>query len=53
MVASCMAYKLGVSIENIRKTIREFQPVEHRLEYIGEKMVSDSIMIVKPLIPMQ
>ena len=37
MVASCMAYKLGVSIENIRKTIREFQPVEHRLEYIGEK----------------
>lgn len=37
MVASCMAYKLGVSIENIRKTIRQFQPVEHRLEYIGEK----------------
>lgn len=37
MVASCMAYKLGVSVEDIRKTIRSFQPVEHRLEYIGEK----------------
>lgn len=37
MVASCMAYKLGVSIENIRKAIAAFSPVEHRMEYIGEK----------------
>lgn len=37
MVASCMAYKLGVSIEHIQKTIETFKPVEHRLEYIGEK----------------
>lgn len=37
MVASCMAYKLGVSIADIQKTICAFQPVEHRMEYIGEK----------------
>ena len=37
MVASCMAYKLGVSIKDIQDTIHSFQPVEHRLEYIGEK----------------
>ena len=32
-----MAYKLGVSIPNIQKAIANFKPVEHRLEYIGEK----------------
>ena len=37
MIASCMAYKLGVSLEDIRATIASFTPVEHRLEYIGEK----------------
>lgn len=37
MVAACMAYKLGVSVENIQTAIAQFQPVEHRLEYIGEK----------------
>lgn len=37
MVASCMAYKLGVSIEHIQQAIAAFSPVEHRLEYIGEK----------------
>ena len=37
MIASCMAYKLGVSIPNIQKAIANFKPVEHRLEYIGEK----------------
>ena len=37
MVAACMAYKLGVSLADIQATISSFQPVEHRLEYIGEK----------------
>lgn len=37
MVAACMAYKLGVSLPDIRKAIMAFTPVEHRLEYIGEK----------------
>lgn len=37
MVAACMAYKLGVSLEHIRMAIKAFEPVEHRLEYIGEK----------------
>lgn len=37
MVASCMAFKLGVSVEDIQQAIRAFKPVEHRLEYIGEK----------------
>ena len=37
MIAACMAYKLGVSLEDIRATIASFTPVEHRLEYIGEK----------------
>lgn len=36
MIAACMAYRLGVSVEDIQTTIRSFQPVEHRLEYIGE-----------------
>lgn len=37
MIASCMAYKLGVSVSDIQKAIAAFQPVEHRMEYIGEK----------------
>lgn len=37
MVASCMAYKLGVSVGYIQQAIAAFSPVEHRLEYIGEK----------------
>lgn len=37
MVASCMAHKMGVSIANIQEAIRNFKPVEHRMEYIGEK----------------
>lgn len=36
MVAACMAYKMGVSIAHIQEAIANFQPVEHRLEYIGE-----------------
>lgn len=34
MVAACMAYKMGVSIENIRDGLAKFQSVEHRLEFI-------------------
>lgn len=37
MIASCMAYKLGVSIKHIQNAIATFRQVEHRLEYIGEK----------------
>lgn len=36
MIASCMAYKLGVSTEHIQHAIATFSPVEHRLEYVGE-----------------
>ena len=34
MIAACMAYRLGVSCEDIQKVIADFQPVEHRMEYI-------------------
>ncbi len=37
MIAACMAYKLGVSIEHIQEVITTFVSVEHRLEYVGEK----------------
>lgn len=37
MIASCMAYKLGVDVAHIQQAIQAFKPVEHRLEYIGEK----------------
>lgn len=37
MVAACMAYKMGVSLKDIQRVISEFEGVEHRLEYIGEK----------------
>lgn len=36
MIAACMAYKMGVSIEHIQEAISKFKPVEHRLEYVGE-----------------
>ena len=46
MVAACMAYKMGVSIENIRDGLSKFKSVEHRLEYImeqdGVKFYNDS-----------
>lgn len=37
MIAACMAYKLGVSIDDIQKGLSAFRGVEHRLEYVGEK----------------
>lgn len=36
MVAACMAYKLGVSIEHIQAGLANFTSVEHRLEYVDE-----------------
>ena len=37
MAASAMAYYVGVSVENIRKSICAFTAVEHRIEYVMEK----------------
>ena len=37
MIAACMAYRMGVSIEDIQAVCATFTSVEHRLEYIGEK----------------
>lgn len=37
MVAACMAYKMGVSVENIQEGLVKFKSVEHRLEYIMEQ----------------
>ena len=37
MMASCMAYLMGVSLFNIQEVIREFSGVEHRIEYVTEK----------------
>jgi len=34
MVAAAMAYKLGVSVSDIRQGIRDFNGVEHRIEYV-------------------
>ncbi len=34
MMASCMALKMGVSLEDIQEVIRNFKGVEHRIEYI-------------------
>ncbi len=36
MVASCLAYKLGSSVDNIRNTIANFKGVEHRIEFVRE-----------------
>ena len=37
MAAVAMAAVYGVSMESIRKTIREFAGVEHRIEFVAEK----------------
>ncbi len=36
MMAACMAYKLGVSLEEIQSVIKEFKGVEHRIEFVRE-----------------
>lgn len=53
MAASAMAYYAGVSVENIRKSICAFTAVEHRIEYVMEKMVLHIIMIPREPILMQ
>jgi UDP-N-acetylmuramoylalanine--D-glutamate ligase len=37
MTAAAMAYCSGVPMESIRKTVRAFAGVEHRIEYVTEK----------------
>lgn len=37
MISACMAYCMGVSLEDIQAVIASFKGVEHRLEYLGEK----------------
>ena len=34
MMAACMAYKMGVSLEAIQEVITSFKGVEHRIEYV-------------------
>ena len=36
MVAAAMAYKMGVSIENIQDVIKNFKGVKHRLQFVRE-----------------
>ena len=46
MMAACMAYCMGVSLENIQEVIRNFTGVEHRIEYVdtihGVRFYNDS-----------
>lgn len=46
MVASLNAYLLGVSVDNIKSAIKEFNGVEHRIEFVkeinGVKFYNDS-----------
>ncbi len=46
MCAALSAYICGIDVESIRKTLLEFMPVEHRMEYVatkgGVKYVNDS-----------
>ena len=37
MAAVAMAYAYGVPMDIIRKTLKEFQGVEHRIEFVAEK----------------
>lgn len=37
MIAACMAYKLGVDVDSIQKTLAMFHGIEHRIEFVGEK----------------
>ncbi len=37
MAAAAMARLMGVSYENIRKAVKSFKAVEHRIEYVCEK----------------
>ena len=37
MAAIAIAWAMGIDVEIIRKTLREFKAVEHRIEYVTEK----------------
>ncbi|MDO4620767.1 MAG: UDP-N-acetylmuramoyl-L-alanine--D-glutamate ligase [Lachnospiraceae bacterium] len=37
MAACAMAYSAGVAVETIQRVIKNFSPVEHRIEYVDEK----------------
>ncbi|KIR02106.1 UDP-N-acetylmuramoylalanine--D-glutamate ligase [Lachnospiraceae bacterium TWA4] len=37
MAAIAIAYAMGVSVEVIQKTLKEFKAVEHRIEFVAEK----------------
>ena len=37
MAAAAIAYAMGIDVEIIKKTLREFQAVEHRIEFVTEK----------------
>ena len=34
MMAACMAYLMGVSLDDIQDVIQNFKGVEHRIEYV-------------------
>ena len=36
MIAAAMAYKLDAKVESIQKVIKEFEGVEHRIEFVDE-----------------
>lgn len=46
LMAMCMAYSVGISFEDMRKVVRSFQGVEHRLEFVrevdGVRYINDS-----------
>ena len=37
MAAAAIAYRLGVSLEQIARVVKEFKPVEHRIEFVRER----------------
>ena len=37
MAAAAIAWAMGIDVEIIRRTLREFKAVEHRIEYVAEK----------------
>ena len=37
MAAAAIAHRLGVSLEQIAKVVKDFKPVEHRIEFVRER----------------
>ena len=52
MAAAAMALAYGVPLEVIRKVVCAFKAVEHRIEFVTEKMVSFITMIQRERIRM-